>query len=346
MKQGMFWYRDAAIGLCVSLMLSQGACETPKSTGAVRPKPPIPAAQTEERAGYTVADSPVWYATTLLALFPEAIPLHGVTYAARELPCVPVDLTSFSGSASTTDIGFGPALVVQGSVSLRPLPPPFRVLDGGMGKRYMLHLQAYLIAPSGRVVWSQEGFPQGGPWVSAEGAQANFTLIDAYSGPTARHTVLIVAAGDPVLSALAKTGVLLGADWLRVHPKPEPKPPEPDPKPPDSNRLRSIRLSDPVLAEFAYKLAVIDNGYLPRGSSQELAIRRQIREVYPKVRESVEQIADMTVVGVQMLEEKGIESNNYKILRAVNLSMTSETRALWPMQYAELAAAVVTLLGG
>jgi len=136
-----------------------------------------------------------------------------------------MDLASFSASASTTDIGLGPAFAVRGSVRLRPLPPPFRVVDGAMGKRYMLHLQAYLIAPSGLVVWSQKGFPQGGAWVDAGGAQANFSLIDAYSGPTAGHTVLIVAAGDPVLSDLPATRVLLGADEFKVQSKPKSKPP-------------------------------------------------------------------------------------------------------------------------
>jgi len=363
MTHRMLRGRGSAVGLCLSLML--GACETPKPTGApptphptaietspepepqvaegpptlFRSKPPIPTAQEEEPAGYTVADSSVWYARKLLALFPDAIPIHGVTYAATELPCVPTDLAGFSADASTTDIGLGPAFAVRGSVSLRSLPPPFHVVDGPMGKGYMLHLQAYLIAPSGRVVWSQKGYPQGGAWVNAEGAQANFFLIDAYSGPTAGHTVLIVAAGGPVLSDLSETLVLLGADEIKVQSKPNSQPPKPE-------RVRSISLSDPVLVDFAYKLAVIDNGYLPKGSSQELAIRRQIRDMYPKVRESVEQIADMTVVGVQELETKGIESSNYEILRAVNLSMPPETRQLWPMRYAEIVAAIVVLTGG
>ncbi len=386
MTQRMFRYREAAVGLCLSLMLS--ACnEMPKRTARipqpaaievgrepqvakepatpqpqvaeepatpVRPKPPIPTAPARKFADYTVADSSAWYAKKLLALFPpDAIPIYGMTFAADELLCIPTDLASFKASASTTDIGLGSAFAVRGSVSLRRLPPPFRVFDGAMGKRYMLHLQAYLIAPSGRVVWSQKGFPQGEAWVKAEGAQANFLLINAYSGPTADHTVLILAAGDPVFSdfpetqvLLAANRVLLGADELKVQSKSERKPRQAllpwrraKPKP-----LQSISLSSPVLVDFAYKLAVIDNGgYLPKGSSQELAIRRQIRDVYPKVEDSIEQIADATVVGVRLLKKKGIKSSNYKILYAINLTLSSETRSLWPMQYGDLVAVLVTI---
>ena len=112
----------------------------------------------------------------------------------------------------------------------------------------------------------------------------------------------------------------------------------------DSQLLRSISLSDPSLGEWAYKLAVIDAGHhLPKGSAQELAIRRQIYEVYPKVEESITQIADTTVVGVQELAKSGIASSNYEILQAVNISLSPDTRKLWPQPYSHVMAAFVVM---
>jgi len=164
----------------------------------------------------TLEDSPVWYAKRLLALFPDGIPVHGYKYSAADLPCVATDLASFDVRAQTVDIGVGPAFAVEGSLTLDQLPKPFGVFDGAQGKRYMVHLQAFLVSADGRVVWSQHGFPKGGAWVDADGAECAFTLIDRLSGSARGCALWLLVAGDPIFSPSLETRVLLGADRIKL----------------------------------------------------------------------------------------------------------------------------------
>ena len=158
----------------------------------------------------TVATTDLWYGPVLRGHFPATIPIHGWDYPLRELPCLQQDITTFDVTAT----GTGGAFQVRGSVALGKVATPFSVLDGAQGKRYMLHLQAYLFSPNGRLVWRQQGFPAGGAWVEADGDSASFTLIGSYSGRTSGHELIVLAAGDPIFSDSSETRVVLGAKRL------------------------------------------------------------------------------------------------------------------------------------
>lgn len=165
-------------------------------------------------AGDLVGESGVWYAKILRTLFPQGVEIHGTTYPLATLPCLPKDITRFSITAGRKDIGLGPAFAVEGSIHLGKVTSPFRPL--ATDRLYALHLQAFLIAPDGRVVWRQKGFMRGNKLVSADGGAGNFMLIGAYRGPVSGYRALVLAAGDPILSNHRGTRVLLGAKMVTV----------------------------------------------------------------------------------------------------------------------------------
>ncbi len=160
----------------------------------------------------TLKASGVWFAKELRGRFRESIPIHGSAYAFDRIACLPRDITSFDVSATSS----GAALSVEGALKLSALPSPFKVINGAQGPRYMLHLQAYLFSPEGRLVWQQEGFPQGNAWVNASGDSVNFRLIDSFKGSLASHELIIIAAGDPILSEVSETRTILGLKKLRL----------------------------------------------------------------------------------------------------------------------------------
>ena len=162
------------------------------------------------RAQSTVRSSGEWYAEVLKDRFPSGVPIHGWTHALDELP-VHRDITRFDFSAQQTRLAGVDALRIDGSISLGALADPFEAFDGAQGPRYMLHLQAYLFSPSGRLVWQQQGFPAGDAWVDGAGGTVRFTLVGAYSGARTGHELIVIAAGDPILSSLTEMRVLLGA---------------------------------------------------------------------------------------------------------------------------------------
>lgn len=162
----------------------------------------------------SLATSKLWYAPILRAHFPSKIPIHGWEYPISEIPCLPADITKFDVSAGTTTALNVRAFQVRGSITLGPVPAPFEVVDGAQGRRYMLHLQAYLFSPGGKLVWSQQGFPAGGAWMRGSGDSANFTLIDSYQGSTSGYELIVLAAGDPIFSSSSETRVILGAKRL------------------------------------------------------------------------------------------------------------------------------------
>lgn len=159
----------------------------------------------------SLATSKLWYAPILRAHFPSKIPIHGWQYPLSEIPCLPADITKFDVSARTTTALGVRAFEVRGSMTLASVPAPFQVVDGAQGRRYMLHLQAYLFSPEGKLVWSQHGFPAGGAWMNGSGDSASFTLIDSYQGSTSAHELIVLAAGDPIFSSSSETRVILGA---------------------------------------------------------------------------------------------------------------------------------------
>ena len=168
--------------------------------GSQAPKPPPAVASNAE----------VWCISPLKVRFPTGVKIHGIAYPLNKLLCLPQDITNFTITAGRKNIGLGPAFAVEGSLTLGAISPPFKVFDGAQGKKYSLHLQTFLISPEGQVVWEQQGFPQGGSWISADGATVRFMLINAYSGPTKGYRALILAAGDPILSGSSETRVILG----------------------------------------------------------------------------------------------------------------------------------------
>lgn len=162
-------------------------------------------AATPAWAEHSLATSQLWYGPVLRAHFPSKIPIHGWKYPISEIPCLPKDITKFRVTAGTTTAVGVCAFQVRGSVTLSPIPTPFEVVDGARGRRYMLHLQAYLFSPQGKLVWSQQGFPAGGAWINGSGDSADFTLIDSYRGSTSRHELLLLAAGDLIFFSSPRT---------------------------------------------------------------------------------------------------------------------------------------------
>ena len=89
-----------------------------------------------------------------------------------------------------------------------------------------------------------------------------------------------------------------------------------------SSKLRNIYFQDELLIETSYKLASNDEGHkVKRGGEKEIAMRIELQKLYSKVPETLPDIADITVVGVTQLTEKGIYSNNLLFLQAINLSL-------------------------
>lgn len=159
----------------------------------------------------TLSKSSTWFAKALGEWFPEKISIHGSPYYTTRIRCSNKDLTHFRAKASKTDIGMGPAFQIEGSLTVDALPPGLKIIDGAQGKKYMLHLQAYLFSPEGKLLWSQQGFPKGGSWVAEEGATADFTLINAYSGPLKGCIAAVLAVGDPIfIEGTSETRVILG----------------------------------------------------------------------------------------------------------------------------------------
>jgi hypothetical protein len=161
--------------------------------------------------GRTLRDLSAPYARILRSHFPQAMPIHGVEYRIAELPAVSKEIAFFQVKASSR----GGALSVSGSVTLAPIPKPFEVTDSANGRRYMLHLQAYLFAPDGQLIWTQWGFPEDA-WVSSDGGRREFVLIDSFHGSLHGCELIIIAAGDPVFSDSSETRVLLGLRRMRL----------------------------------------------------------------------------------------------------------------------------------
>ena len=154
----------------------------------------------------TIKTTNLWYGSLLRNHFPKEIPIHGWNYPIDQLPCHSKDIAQFDVTTKTSSSTFQ----VRGSITLGNLISPFSVIDGTQGKKYMLHLQAYLFSPIGRLVWQQEGFPADNAWVKSEGSKKEFTLINSYSGNTSGYELIILAAGDPILSTNSEIRVVLG----------------------------------------------------------------------------------------------------------------------------------------
>jgi len=164
-------------------------------------------------ANDTLGTSNVWYASLLRQYFPFKISIHGIEYSTKIIPCLPKDITKFDVVAEKVNL-FGPAFQVKGTVKLRAITNSFTVINGAMGEKYMLHLQAFLFSPNGKILWQQRGYPKGG-WVNGKGDLASFILIDAFEGSIKKTVLLIIAAGHPIISDNSETMVILGVKRIR-----------------------------------------------------------------------------------------------------------------------------------
>lgn len=164
----------------------------------------------------TLSTSKVWYASILQKYFPLGVKIDDIQYPLHAMPCLPKDITKFNVVAEKIDIGLGPAFQVRGTVKLGAVPSPFKVIDGAKGKKYMLHLQAFLFSPDGRIVWEQKGFPKGDAWMNADGDMASFHLINAFEGSTQGCKLLVIGAGDPILSDYDEIRVILGVKLISL----------------------------------------------------------------------------------------------------------------------------------
>jgi len=161
---------------------------------------------------HTVKTTNLWYGSLLRNHFPENIPIHGWDYPIDQLPCHSIDITRFNASPQKTLSAFQ----VSGSLVLGSITSPYSVMDGAQGRKYMLHLQAYLFSPAGKLVWQQRGFPQDNAWISAEGGKVEFILINSYSGSTSGYELIILAAGDPIFSTSSEIRVILGVKRITL----------------------------------------------------------------------------------------------------------------------------------
>lgn len=161
----------------------------------------------------TLGTASVWYESLLIQYFPHKIPINLNEYSTKDIPCLPKDITKFNFVAEKINL-FGPAFQVKGTVNLGAITKPFRVINGAMGEKYMLHLQAFLFSKNGNILWQQNGFPKGG-WVNGKGELVNFMLIDAFEGSINNTVLLIIAAGDPIFSHNNNTRVILGVKQIK-----------------------------------------------------------------------------------------------------------------------------------
>lgn len=158
-----------------------------------------------------LSTSQVWFGNALRAWFPEKIEIHGSSYYTTRIRCSNKDLTHFKAQAGKTDVGLGPAFRIEGSLTIDPLLPGLKVVNGAKGKKYMLLLQGYLFSQQGKLLWSQKGFPKGESWVPHSGSIMRFKLIDKFSGLLKGCTAVVIAIGDPIfIEGTSETRVILG----------------------------------------------------------------------------------------------------------------------------------------
>lgn len=158
--------------------------------------------------------STVWYADLLRQHFPEQIENGGSRFPRDEIATLPVDITTFNIDVRRSRS----SVMVQGTVAIRALPNGISTANGAQGRRYMVHLDAFIFAPNGRVIWKQNGFPAGGAWIQADGETRQFILIKQPPQAIPAGSVLMVlASGDPLFgTARFVTRWILGAKTLRL----------------------------------------------------------------------------------------------------------------------------------
>ncbi len=158
-----------------------------------------------------LSKSQVWFGNALRTWFPEKIEIHGSSYYTTRIRCSNKDLTHFKARAGKTNIGLGSAFCIEGSLAIDPLPSVLKTMNGAKGKKYMLLVQGYLFSQKGKLLWSQQGSPQGESWVPHSGTTTTFKLIDKFSGSLKGCTAVVIAIGDPIfIEGTSETRVILG----------------------------------------------------------------------------------------------------------------------------------------
>ncbi len=94
----------------------------------------------------TLATSKLWYAQILQERFPVSIPIHGSNYSINDLPCLPIDITTFDITTGTTSFIGVRAFQIQGAINLAAIPPPFKLYEGSsshlIGLRKLVHRES------------------------------------------------------------------------------------------------------------------------------------------------------------------------------------------------------------
>jgi len=160
---------------------------------------------------YSLKNSSVWYAKLLRSTFKDNILIHGIELSTDEVFCLPYDITKFDVDYRHSNTNFGRAFEVYGFLNIGEIIKPFKVINGQQGKKYMLRLQAYIIDPTGNVVWEQAGYPQEDLWVKSSGGKYNFRLVNRCSFAIANHKLMLIAVGDPIFVDNESPWVILGA---------------------------------------------------------------------------------------------------------------------------------------
>ena len=162
----------------------------------------------------TLQNATLWYAAELRDRFPGGIPVHGYTHALDEVGVSPVDITHFDVNAQVVQGGTASFLRVSGTFRLDPLPDPVRTLGS---PRYMIKLQGYVFSPDGRLVWTQQAFPQGDAWIGRDGGTRRLQFANSIRRSLAGGTLIILALGDPLLMDGAPDAyVILGIKKLAI----------------------------------------------------------------------------------------------------------------------------------
>ncbi len=152
--------------------------------------------------------SSVWYAPSLNKLFPSYLRVCGSSRPIEDFAVLADDITTFHFSTSLLYRDMLPILQVRGRVEIDTLPLSIRLLNKKRDEYYGLYIEAFLVAPDGRVIDTSSVVTSGE--LSLRGGTARFTFEIGkgyYFDKGAR--ILVVASGEPITSDYPDASCLL-----------------------------------------------------------------------------------------------------------------------------------------
>lgn len=167
---------------------------------------------------HTIFTSKVWYAPLLRKYFPNGISIlrTGDRIKLDNFPCLQKDITKFNVIAKKVDIGLGPAFQITGTLKLDKIVPPFYKFEGLKQKEYQLILKAFMFSPNNEILWQQTGYAIGSSYVSADGGEVEFKLINSLEYPIKGCTLLIIAVGYIFLTDFDEPYTILGVKKINL----------------------------------------------------------------------------------------------------------------------------------